>query len=62
MLNDQDDLSEPDKTSLQVDAKRTNPEHMYAICLQQFFVDEGEPLPAWCKQEWLDEPLHRNHF
>ena len=53
---DQDDLWNPDKTSLQVEAMKANPDYMYGICLQQFFVKEGEPLPAWCKREWLDEP------
>ncbi len=53
---DQDDLWEPGKTSLQVAAMRANTEHMYGICQQQFFVKDGEQLPAWCKQDWLDEP------
>ncbi|RLD21647.1 MAG: hypothetical protein DRI69_03490 [Bacteroidetes bacterium] len=53
---DQDDLWEPGKTSMQVAAMRANAEHMYGICQQQFFVKDGEALPAWCKQEWLDEP------
>lgn len=53
---DQDDIWHPDKTSLQLEAMAINPEHVYGVCQQQFFVEAGDTLPAWCKKEWLDGP------
>jgi len=53
---DQDDLWHPDKTTLQVEAMCADETLMYGICQQQFFVNEGESVPSWCKQEWLDGP------
>lgn len=53
---DQDDLWHVDKTTFQVEAMISNPDHMYGICFQKFFLKEGDPLPGWCKQEWLDKP------
>jgi glycosyltransferase involved in cell wall biosynthesis len=53
---DQDDLWHRDKTAVQVNAMMADPTHMYGICQQQYFVSEGDILPAWCKQRWLDEP------
>ena len=53
---DQDDLWEPTKLKLQLDALRDNPEAQYAICQQQFFLDEGDTQPDWAKDEWFKEP------
>ncbi len=54
---DQDDVWLPEKTRLQVDAHKRNPDIGYSITTQVFYLSSGVERPGWCPEEWLDRPI-----
>jgi glycosyltransferase involved in cell wall biosynthesis len=48
---DQDDIWKPEKLRLQVEYLQSHPDLGYTLTLQQYFLDEGETLPAWFRKE-----------
>jgi glycosyltransferase involved in cell wall biosynthesis len=54
---DQDDEWVPDKLARQISALNADETFGYAVGKQQLRVQPGHTRPAWCRPEWLAEPL-----
>jgi glycosyltransferase involved in cell wall biosynthesis len=51
---DQDDEWLPEKLARQLDCLQAHPEVMYVLCHQHWYLEPGQPPPAWVRPERLE--------